>query len=228
MSWQAVAAARRHRVGHPAWKAVLLVIADAAHTDGTNCYMKYATIAEDAECSLPTVKRAVPAMIAAGILKGHPGDLAVEMNDVIVLRAGVTTTPRRHHPDTKGDQAPPRPAGSPRHRPVSPRDSEGVTTTPLYEPVKNRSTTDSCFDEFWTVYPLRKSKGQARTAWAKAVKKEQPEAIIAAAARYRDDPSRKPNYTAHAATWLNGERWLDEVDTDDGSYIDADGNRRTC
>lgn len=69
---------------------------------------------------------------------------------------------------------------------------------------------DPDFDDFWNVYPRRSDKGHARRAWAKAVRKCDPRDIIRGAASYRDDPNREPEFTAYAATWLNGERWLDE------------------
>ena len=65
------------------------------------------------------------------------------------------------------------------------------------------------FVEFWATYPRRSDKGHARTAWAKAVRKADPETITAGAARFRDDPNREEKYTPLAATWLNGERWED-------------------
>jgi hypothetical protein len=67
------------------------------------------------------------------------------------------------------------------------------------------------FDEFWTIYPRRVGKGAARAAWAKAVRKIDPAEIIKAAAGYRDWPGRKPDFTAHPTTWLNQERWTDEL-----------------
>ena len=46
-------------------------------------------------------------------------------------------------------------------------------------------------------------------AWVKAIKKTTPEIIIEGADRYSKDPNRDPSFTAHPATWLNGDRWLD-------------------
>jgi len=66
------------------------------------------------------------------------------------------------------------------------------------------------FDEFWSVYPRRENKGRARTCWERAVRKADPRDIIDGAERYRDDPNREDKYTAHASTWLNGERWTDD------------------
>jgi hypothetical protein len=65
------------------------------------------------------------------------------------------------------------------------------------------------FDAFWKLYPLKKDKGHARLAYAKALK-------IATAAEINDGLDRaipglrkRPEFIPYAATWLNGERWTD-------------------
>jgi len=77
------------------------------------------------------------------------------------------------------------------------------------ELVRKPVEPDSSFEEFWKTYPRKEAKGTARKAWIKAVRVAAPELIIAGALRYTNDPNRDPSFTAHAATWLNGERWLD-------------------
>ena len=72
----------------------------------------------------------------------------------------------------------------------------------------DRSTAD--FDAFWAVYPRRTGKGNARTAWTKALRKTDAQTLIRAAEHLRDDPNREDQYTPHATTWLNGERWEDD------------------
>ncbi len=66
------------------------------------------------------------------------------------------------------------------------------------------------FEAFWDAYPKKVSKGQARKAWAKALTKAKPEAIIAKAEAYAKDPDRDDQFTKYPATWLNAEGWLDE------------------
>jgi len=73
--------------------------------------------------------------------------------------------------------------------------------------------TDSAFAEFWLVYPLKKSKGQAERAYRTARKETDAATLLAGARRYSADPSRKPEFTKHAATWLNGKCWLDDAGT---------------
>jgi hypothetical protein len=66
-----------------------------------------------------------------------------------------------------------------------------------------------CFDEFWRAYPRNNAKPAARTAWAKAIRKTDPAALIAAAERYAKDPNRLDQFTPYAQKWLNQEMWND-------------------
>lgn len=84
-----------------------------------------------------------------------------------------------------------------------PREHDGRTI------VRKPVDPDPHFEEFWKTYPRKAAKGAARRAWAKAVRIATPDDIIAGAARYAEDPHRDESFTAHPATWLNGERWLD-------------------
>jgi len=65
------------------------------------------------------------------------------------------------------------------------------------------------FEKFWNTYPIKVGKGAAMKAWVKAIKKTTAEVIVEGADRYARDPNRDPSFTAHPATWLNGDRWLD-------------------
>ena len=76
------------------------------------------------------------------------------------------------------------------------------------------SDDDRQFVRFWAAYPRRTGKGQARKAWAKAVRAgADPEQIIEAAGRFTAlRGNEDPQFTPHPATWLNGERWDDAPD----------------
>lgn len=106
------------------------------------------------------------------------------------------------------------PTGLSDHRKTDPRlehhPSEHHEQNTSSEIVRKPVDDDPLFAQFWNVYPRRADKGHARRAWQKAVRKVDPSVIIAGAASYRDDPNREPEFTAYAATWLNGERWFDE------------------
>lgn len=68
------------------------------------------------------------------------------------------------------------------------------------------------FDEFWRTYPRKVAKGAARRAWDKAVKVAKPEQIIMALQmQVAAGLGKERMYTPYPATWLNGERWEDEI-----------------
>ena len=65
--------------------------------------------------------------------------------------------------------------------------------------------------EFWPVYPRKVGKGQALKAYRHARKQSDCETITAGARRYaRERAGEDQQFTRHAATWLNGQGWLDE------------------
>ena len=71
------------------------------------------------------------------------------------------------------------------------------------------------FDAFWAAYPRRVGKGDARAAFDKACRKAQPEAIIAAiTAQVEAGCFKELTYTPYPASWLNSERWDDEIATE--------------
>jgi hypothetical protein len=78
-----------------------------------------------------------------------------------------------------------------------------------------RSLGDSAsdFDRWWAAYPRKVGKGAAVRAYASAVRKAPPDTLLSALTAYRFDS--REQFIPHPATWLNGERWLDEIDTFD-------------
>lgn len=66
------------------------------------------------------------------------------------------------------------------------------------------------FERFWSVYPLKKAKGNAKKAWLKATSKTDAETIIKGAEAYAEEKrGTEPRFIKHPATWLNAESWLD-------------------
>lgn len=53
----------------------------------------------------------------------------------------------------------------------------------------------------------------------KACKKASVELIIEGAKRFASDPNRQAEFTAHASTWLNQERWTDAPLPSRGSTV---------
>lgn len=67
------------------------------------------------------------------------------------------------------------------------------------------------FEDFWTLYPRRVAKKEALKAWNR-IDPSQHTAILIAVVAWRSTwLARDLQYTPHPATWLNGERWTDEL-----------------
>ena len=69
------------------------------------------------------------------------------------------------------------------------------------------------FDEFWALYPRKIAKANARKAWAKLTAEQQLEAAKAIDTHclYWKTKETELEFIPHASTWLNGERWCDEL-----------------
>lgn len=65
--------------------------------------------------------------------------------------------------------------------------------------------------EFWPAYPRKVGKGQALKAYRAARKLSDCQTITSGARRYAAERAgQDQQFTRHAATWLNGQGWLDE------------------
>ncbi len=85
---------------------------------------------------------------------------------------------------------------------------------------KENSTKKSPFDTFWDEYPNRKGKGKAREAFQKAIKKTNLETMLEAIRKQKQGTQwNRDNgrFIPYPATWLNQERWEDEVDGGNGN-----------
>lgn len=87
-------------------------------------------------------------------------------------------------------------------------------------------TCDFPFEKWWEIYPRRKganSKKAAEQKWETAAKKVTPETLYNGAERFREWCENEnivgTRFVPMATTWLNQERWEDELDLASG-----DGN----
>lgn len=83
---------------------------------------------------------------------------------------------------------------------------------PETEKRQRREETDGAFENFWNEYPRKVGKGAARKAWEK-VGPDVAAVLKAVQNQKRGIDWQKDNgkWIPHPATWLNQERWLDEV-----------------
>lgn len=198
-----------------------LAIADIVNdTHGNELWASVATLAEKARLGDRIVRKGLLQMVDDGLLEllSSTNGQARRFRFVIPDRgtqdrAAPHATPAPHASTAalSTESAAPGAGTAARRAPIS----QVTQVEPKQEPktpstALARSVVEGCFDEFWSVYPKRKAKGEARTAFAKALKRTDAQSIIEGAIAYRDDPTRKDEYTKHPATWLNADCWTDE------------------
>ena len=72
------------------------------------------------------------------------------------------------------------------------------------------------FKTFWLAYPRKVARGHAERMFRRARKIASYQEIMDGLSRYVAQIRKKrtePDYIAHAGTWLNAQRWLDEIET---------------
>ena len=77
----------------------------------------------------------------------------------------------------------------------------------------------AAFDAFWSAYPRRVGKGAARKAFAKAITKVDLQTMLDALERRKSSNQWAKDggeFVPHPSTWLNQERWEDDLDSEGG------------
>jgi biotin operon repressor len=81
--------------------------------------------------------------------------------------------------------------------------------------IKKTLCDNGAFDRFWSVYPKKVDKAEAQKVWAKLnPSKELVEQIVAAVERQkltRQWLEENGRYVPNPTTWLNQQRWTDEL-----------------
>lgn len=67
------------------------------------------------------------------------------------------------------------------------------------------------FEDFWRAYPSKVGKGAAAKVWLKALAKVTSGEILRAVEAQKTTDRWLKGYVPNPATWLNQERWADEV-----------------
>lgn len=91
--------------------------------------------------------------------------------------------------------------------------TKSIKTSPASDGEKGVS--EEGFDQFWKLYPKKKGRKDAAKAWAKLKPSEElRQTLITALGQQRvseDWTKDRGRYIPNASTWLNGERWTDEL-----------------
>lgn len=80
--------------------------------------------------------------------------------------------------------------------------------------LRMQEETEITFETAWAIYPRKVARKDAQKAWVKIHPKDYPAIITAIQAHKRTDDWTKDGgkFIPYFASWLNGERWTDELE----------------
>ena len=73
------------------------------------------------------------------------------------------------------------------------------------------------FDDFWALYPRRVARKHAAKMWSRLSDEDAWKALDAIKEWRKVWADKDPEYIPHAGSWLNGERWTDELPKTNGN-----------
>jgi biotin operon repressor len=206
------------KIGSLTKKAILMYMADKASDDGSGIWVSKKNMAADLEMTDRAVRIHIKDMIAMGVLveagqrqckTGYTVDYTINVE--VVGSLGSTREATEQHAPLNDVHPYPCMSFTPTPEPRSPK--------PPIEPSKEPNTSSKddevnyYFDQLWALYPRKVGKGQARKAFKAASKKADFYDLLPKLMDYVQTLEGKDKqYIPHLATWLNGERWEDEVE----------------
>lgn len=108
-------------------------------------------------------------------------------------------------------------------------DTDESTNTDINQIVNKdcvlEAETNLLFEAFWKTYPNKKAKENARKAFAKLKPGNDTLCMLQQAVEFQKRTiwkDKDPQYIPHAATWINGKRWEDEVQPTTAGRSDYD------
>ena len=183
MSFVHMAAAMHSKIGDPLAKLLLIAIADRADKDTGQCWPSLARLCGDTEMSRASVTRRLAYLEQRGFIQRTQRDQQSTLYTLSLTETGGSL--------------------SQRHEPISNNLSKN----------QEDILVNQRFEDWWSHYPKKTGKGQARVAYRAAMKKVTHDELVAAADAFSQQCLHKEKqFIPHASTWLNGERWLDEDD----------------
>jgi DNA-binding transcriptional ArsR family regulator len=200
----------------PATKIVLYWLADCHNQETGQCFPSIKHLANVCEMSRRSVEGHLTVLEQIGLIKrfNQFRDRGGKTSNSYVLELLGTT---EHNSSTDTDTQ--------NLRMVCEKSAHGYTQNLRMNNLginnlgsnNNKSSSDDevdyYFDQLWSLYPRKVGKGQARKAFKAASKKKDFYDLLPKLMDYVQTLEGKDKqFIPHLATWLNGERWEDEVE----------------
>jgi hypothetical protein len=186
------------KIANSGQKFVLVMLANHCNDHTRQCNPSQKLLAEECSMGLSTLKRHIASLEEAGYLETvNVFKDNIQRPNQYLLK--LSSSPNRATPQPESGYPP---------SPNRATEPEGKTRI---EPVVQKN---NFFEEFWKAYPRKTNKGFARKVFEKlkvddAMLTKMIQAIHVQNKNVWKD--KEQQYIPHPSTWLNGERWDDEV-----------------
>ena len=184
----------------PATKIVLYWIADHHNSETDACFPSLATLSDECEMSKRAVQAHIDTLSYAGLIERVERKRGNGSRTSNGYRLNLTKQAWQNLPPPIAESA---------RAPVQNLPALNLGTNNLGNIT---SKNMFIFDDLWKIYPKKVGKGTARKAFAKAMTKATADQIEHSLSVFvRSWGSQDKKFMPHLATWLNGERWDDEI-----------------
>ena len=181
-------------------KIVLYWIADHHNSETEACFPSLSTLAEECEMSKRAVQGHIDTLEQSGVVTRVQRKRSNGSQTSNGYRLNLTKQPWQNLPPPLAESASPPWQNLPPHN-LGSNNLGNITSKDM-----------SIFDDLWKMYPKKVGKGTARKALVAAMKKAPIDQIEHALSLFvRSWGNQDLKYLPHLSTWLNGERWSDEI-----------------
>ena len=188
----------------PATKIVLYWIADHHNSETGACFPSLSKLADECEMSKRAVQGHIDTLSQAGLIQRLQRSRTNGSQTSNGYSLNLTKQPWQNLPPPLAESATPPWQNLPAHNLVT--NNLGKLTS------KNTAISEELFEDLWSIYKKKVGKGQARKAYTAALRKVEHDKIHLALVEYvRSTQGDDKKYLPHLSTWLNGERWDDEL-----------------
>ena len=216
-----MAKAKPIKTGNSGRKLVLMMLADIADDKG-RCFPSYQHVADVCEMSRRSVITHISKLVEANLINvTHRKSKGEMLNSSNIYQLTLNSEVKAEEKSGENFAPPSETVALPSENSALGGSENSAPITyhssyPINEPIKTNaialSDQPNKFEEFWKAYPKKSDKAKSKLAYAKAIKKSSHELIIQSLINQKNVGQwGSLQFTPMATTWLNGERWEDDV-----------------